>query len=128
MSQQHLGDDDQVWNAIDVLDRARATWYERFGRYASLDRTTSIERARRYLAKMPPAVSGQHGRATLWHTVMVMVRGFDVSPDDAFELLYDWNRTCDPPWDNHELQATCWRAHRARDSRPRGYLLMKREG
>jgi hypothetical protein len=123
VSQQFLGDDDEVWNAVDTLDRARGRWYERFGRFESLDRTTTIERARRYLSKVPPAISGQRGRAALWHAVMLMVHGFDLPPEDVFELLQDWNRGCVPPWNNHELQATCWRAHRKSATEPRGYLL-----
>jgi hypothetical protein len=119
--QRNLGDDDQVWADLSTIDDARLRAYSRMGVYKSMTGTVIEERARRYLAKMPPAISGSRGRATLWATVMTVVHGFDLEPEAAYELLRPWNANNQPPFGEHELQATCWRAHRKPG--PRGEKL-----
>jgi len=66
--------------------------------------TPITERARRYLATMPPAVSGQGGHNTTFRVACVLVLGFNLSPEDAYALLAEWNATCLPPWSERELQ------------------------
>jgi hypothetical protein len=64
-----------------------------------------IERARRYLAAVPPAIQGCGGDA---HTFMVacrLVRGFSLDDATALELLTEWNAGCVPPWSERELIA-----------------------
>jgi hypothetical protein len=39
-----------------------------------------IERARRYVAKMPPAIDGQKGHNALWEVAQVLIRGFGLAP------------------------------------------------
>ena len=63
-----------------------------------------IERARKYIAKLPPAVSGQRGHDKTFHVACVLVLGFGLPPEDAFALLTEWNQTCDPPWTERELR------------------------
>jgi hypothetical protein len=62
------------------------------------------DRAAKYLAKLPPAVSGQKGHAATFHAACTLVLGFDLSPDDAFPILAEWNARCDPPWNEYELR------------------------
>ena len=50
-----------------------------------------IERARRYLAALPPAVSGQNGDVTTFRACCRLVRGFLMSDDDALTLIHEWN-------------------------------------
>lgn len=71
-----------------------------------------IERARRYLAALPPAVSGQHGDVTTFRACCRLVRGFMLSDDDAFALLRQWNARCEPPWSERELVDKIRRARR----------------
>lgn len=81
-----------------------------------------INRARKYLAALPPAVSGQNGHAATFRAACAAVLGFDLSPDDAYSLLGEWNQShCDPPWEEHELRHKLEDA----DKKPgeRGYLL-----
>lgn len=79
-------------------------------------------RARRYLAAMPPAVSGQNGHGALWDAACAMVRGFGLSAADALALLAgDYNPRCLPPWTRKELEHKIADAERASD-RPFGYL------
>lgn len=87
-----------------------------------------VERARAYLSKVPGAVSGQGGHP---HTLLAaehLVRGFELDDGTAMMLLREWNRTCDPPWTERELQhkvyearakgtAVRWGAH-TREERP----------
>ncbi len=79
------------------------------------------ERARNYLAKLPPAISGQRGHDATYHAACVLVQGFDLGADDAFLLLSEWSATCQPPWSEAELR------HKIEDASQepgeRGYLL-----
>ena len=64
-----------------------------------------LERARRYLAAIPPAVAGNHGDATTFRVCCRLVRGFALEDEDALEVLTEWNRACAPPWSDDELRA-----------------------
>jgi hypothetical protein len=119
-------DDDGVWDAIDTLDRARTAYYERTGRYTGLGDTEKRERARRYLLTMDRSVQGQNGSAKLWRAAITLVHGFDIDAENVTEMLIDWNAQCDPPWSVAELQRAAWRANRASERQPRGYLLRGR--
>lgn len=63
-----------------------------------------IERARKYLAKLPPAVSGSNGHGATFHAACVLVKGFELPTADALSLLEEYNDRCDPPWSEHELR------------------------
>jgi putative DNA primase/helicase len=63
-----------------------------------------IERARRYIAKMPPAVSGQNGHTQTFLVAEFLVRGFDLGIDQARPLLHEYNARCLPPWTDAELE------------------------
>ncbi len=62
------------------------------------------ERAARYLAKIPPAISGQGGHDATFHAACCLVLGFALTPDQAFPLLAEWNVGCQPPWSEKELR------------------------
>jgi hypothetical protein len=64
-----------------------------------------LERARRYLAAIPPAVTGNHGDATTFRVCCRLVRGFALHDEDALEVLTEWNRSCAPPWSVEEIRA-----------------------
>jgi RepB DNA-primase N-terminal domain len=64
---------------------------------------TVFERARRYLATMPPAIAGQHGDLHTFRVCCRLVRGFALSDTDALALLATWNLRCEPPWLQREL-------------------------
>ena len=64
-------------------------------------RTTSmnvVERARRYLARIEPAIAGQHGDLHTFKVCCRIVRGFALSDEEALAVLTDWNARCAPPW------------------------------
>lgn len=63
------------------------------------------ERAEKYIAKLPEAVSGQNGHGATFHAACVLVLGFGLSPDEAFPVLAQWNAThCKPEWSEQELR------------------------
>lgn len=70
------------------------------------------ERARRYVAAIPPAVAGQHGDTTTFRVCCRLVRGFDLEEDDALAVLAAWNDACDPPWSETDLRAKLQAARR----------------
>jgi hypothetical protein len=70
----------------------------------------ALERARRYLATMEPAVAGQHGDLHTFRVCCRIVRGFALHGDDAFAVLTEWNRRCEPPWTERDLRDKISRA------------------
>lgn len=73
-----------------------------------------IDRARKYIAKLDPAVSGSDGHGKTFHAACVLVKGFGLSEDDALSLLAEWNTThCQPPWSDRELSHKIDSASRA---------------
>jgi hypothetical protein len=63
------------------------------------------ERARRYIASIPPAVVGEHGDAATYRVCCRLVRGFALDEEDALAVLKEWNDGCSPPWSEEELRA-----------------------
>jgi len=63
-----------------------------------------IDRARKYVAKMPSAVDGQGGHNATFHVACVLVLGFGLARDTALALLREYNEVCQPPWSERELQ------------------------
>lgn len=83
------------------------------------------ERARRYIAAIPPAVAGDHGDVATFRVCCRLVRGFALAEEDALCVLADWNGACAPPWTEHELRAKL-RAARRYGREPVGGLLEAR--
>lgn len=88
-------------------------------------RERRIERARRYAARMDPAISGSEGSRATIRAASLVCNGFDLDVDDALDVLSDWNASCAPPWSESELRRKVEQA--ARYGRiPRGALLGNR--
>jgi hypothetical protein len=84
-------------------DRPAATVIDR--PQSQRQRPDVLERARRYLAAIPPAVAGNHGDAATFRVCCRIVRGFALDDGDALELLAEWNLACTPPWSEDQLRA-----------------------
>lgn len=69
-----------------------------------------IERARRYLAACPPAISGQGGHNATFKIASALANGFRLDLPTALILLGEWNRRCQPPWTEQELRHKLWDA------------------
>ena len=82
-----------------------------------------VERARRYIAKCPPAISGQGGHDAAFHVAALLVHGFALGDGDAMTLMWEFNTRCQPPWTERELRHKLASAVRAQHAQPPGYLL-----
>lgn len=82
-----------------------------------------ISRARRYLSRMPPAISGQGGHRATFLAARALVLGFNLADRVALELLLEeFNPKCRPQWSEREL------AHKVQSARRQaqgdsGFLL-----
>ena len=85
-----------------------------------------IERARRYIAKCPPAISGKGGHDATFHVAAVLVHGFDLSEGDALMVIQGWNSFCLPPWSEADLIHKIKSARAATHASHRGHLLGNR--
>lgn len=83
------------------------------------------DRAAKYLATMPPAISGQGGHNQTFRAACVLVLGFGLAIDEAFPLLSAWNQSCQPQWSDKDL----WHKLTDANSREgeRGFLLTDRQ-
>jgi hypothetical protein len=71
-----------------------------------------LERARRYAARIEPAIAGQHGDLHTFRVCCRIVRGFALSDEEALVVLSEWNSRCEPPWTERELLDKIGRARR----------------
>jgi RepB DNA-primase from phage plasmid len=72
----------------------------------------AVERAKRYLTSVPPAIAGQHGDVHTFRVCCRLVRGFALEDDQALHALSEWNARCEPPWSPAELLDKLHRAAR----------------
>ena len=64
---------------------------------------TTADRARAYLAKLPPAIAGQGGHGATFAAACRLVE-FGLSEADALAALSEWNLThCEPHWTQVQL-------------------------
>ncbi len=64
-----------------------------------------LKRAAAYLQRVPGATSGAGGHQQTWAAALAVVRGFELSEAEGYDLLAsDYNRRCDPPWSERELR------------------------
>lgn len=81
-----------------------------------------IERARRYVAKMEPAISGAGGHNATFAVACVLIRGFSLPEKDAWILMEEYNGRCKPQWSEREIAHKLKQAAMVSD-KPDGYLL-----
>lgn len=84
---------------------------------------TKFDRARRYVAKLPDAISGAGGHNATFAAACALVKGFDLSPEEAWPILEEFNQRARPPWSEAEMRHKLRSADGTYDDKPRGYLL-----
>jgi hypothetical protein len=84
-----------------------------------------IERARRYIDRIPGAVSGEGGHNQTFKVACVLIHGFNMGRVESFVLLSEWNKRCQPPWTEKELRHKIESADK--QTGDRGYLLKGKE-
>jgi hypothetical protein len=62
------------------------------------------ERARVYLSKIEPAVSGRGGHTKTFTTALKIARLVGGDADLLWQLLCEYNGRCEPPWTENELR------------------------
>lgn len=87
----------------------------------------SIEdRARAYLDRCSPSISGAGGHDALFYAARVVVWGFNLGPQVGYDLLRtNFNDRCVPPWNERDLMYKCREADERPFDKPRGWLLME---
>jgi RecA-family ATPase len=83
------------------------------------------EQAQRYLAAIPPAISGAGGHNQTFTVAMTLVEGFDLPASQARPLLADYAARCDPPWSEREIDHKLADAEKHIDPSKRGKLIRK---
>jgi hypothetical protein len=97
---------------------------ERFGGKTQFHSFRSVqERAARYVATLPAAISGSRGHDALFRVACVLVNGFDMQDAEAWPILLEYNARCLPPWSERELRYKLEQARKAPHQRPAGHLL-----
>lgn len=82
----------------------------------------ALKRAAAYVAKMPSAISGKHGHDATFAVACALVLGFDLTVNDAWPIMLDFNERCQPPWSEAELHHKLVDANEKDETR--GYLLV----
>lgn len=67
------------------------------------DRAKLVERCRKYIARMPGAISGQGGHDATFSAACVAFK-FGLTDGEALEVLTEFNGRCEPPWNERELR------------------------
>ena len=91
-------------------------------------KTSFLDRARRYIAKCPAAISGQGGHNATFYIAALLVHGFALDEADALTLLREFNQRCSPPWSEGDLIYKMKSAANATHLLPRGHLLGDENG
>jgi hypothetical protein len=87
-----------------TLSRMLALWAHIENLKAGRPTGDLIARAKAYIAKIDPAVSGQHGHDQTFRVACVLVKDFGLTVDQALEAIRDWNARCQPPWTDRDLR------------------------
>ena len=88
----------RAWNCITVEDRRdkKEVAKER-------DQVGKVERVKRYLSKVDPAIEGQGGNKKTFGLMCKLAGGLDLLEIEAIEGFEEWNSSCLPPWEYQEL-------------------------
>lgn len=85
--------------------------------------TTPYERAARFMAATPPAVSGQDGHGMTYSLAVSLYHGFNLSEQETWTLMQAYSLKCSPPWSESELKHKLRDAMNKSHNKPRGWLL-----
>ncbi|WP_224240202.1 bifunctional DNA primase/polymerase [Hyalangium gracile] len=66
-------------------------------------REEEIEAAREDLRRHGPAIEGQGGDKHTFVACAILLNDHALPVDQAEPLILEWNKTCQPPWEEHEL-------------------------
>lgn len=78
----------------------------------NIDRTAIVDRCRRYVEKMPPAIAGNRGHDAAFNVACELFR-FGLTDAEALVVFSEYNARCEPPWNDREIE------HKLNDARER---------
>jgi predicted P-loop ATPase len=84
------------------------------------------EACRRYVAAIPPAISGNGGHTQAYCVARVIVQDFEQTGADAWELFKEYNQRCEPPFSDKDLEHKINDASKARVQRLKGIERFRR--
>lgn len=115
----------ELWNAVVKLSVACGGNDPTPSAKGKATTGASIEdRAIKYLAAMPAAISGQGGHDRTMEAARVVVYGFDLGPEVGYSILAGhYNPRCQPPWSEADLRHKCNEANTVPFGKLRGWLL-----
>ena len=113
----------RVYEPSDFPRPTRPRWMVRAR--STIIRGDAVDRARRYVAALPPAVAGHHGDVLTFRVCCRLARGFALSDAESMDVLHDWNARCEPPWSDRELRQKL-KSARTYGREPVGALLEER--
>jgi RecA-family ATPase len=93
--------------------------------------TNPVDQARRYVSKIPGAVSGSGGHNDTFQVACVLVQGFGLSVSEARPILEEFNSRCQPAWSEKELDhklttAAAEPGHKTQEGmKPRGHMVRR---
>jgi len=62
-----------------------------------------VDRARLYVSKIDPAISGQNGHDKFFSVACKLVIGFALNREQALEVISEYNERCEPPFSEYEV-------------------------
>ena len=110
------------WNDVEDLPTFQTAWLGEQVQPLVNQRNALQERIRSYLDATPGAVQGEAGDAHTFRVACKLVRGYNLSDDEALDHLSTWNAKCSPPWSLAELREKITGA-RSYGTGAFGYLL-----
>ena len=85
------------------------------------------ERIAKYLAAIPPAISGAGGHNQTFSVACSLYNGWNLSKEDTLAWLKVYNERCEPKWNDKELAHKAADAARSTHDKPRGHLIGEQE-
>jgi hypothetical protein len=82
---------------------------------------TVVERARRYVAKIPGAIEGFHGDKQTLAVANVLLWDFGLDESASMMLFQEYNFRCSPPWTDSDLYSKLRSAAKQHHKHPRGW-------
>lgn len=70
---------------------------------ATAGESRAMRRARAYVQKMDPAINGQGGHNQTFAVACVIYK-FGLDDDEAWTIIEQYNRRCQPPWSDDDLR------------------------
>jgi len=70
----------------------------------NLKAPSPVDLARKYVRQCEPAIGGQDGHKATFRVAIALVRRFGLNEAEALAVMLDWNRTCQPPWEETDLR------------------------